>query len=153
MAGRSLNKACLLGNVGKDTELRYTNTGKAVASFSLATGESWRDQSGTMQERTTWHNVVAWDRLAEICNQYVKKGKQVYVEGRIQNRSYDDKDGNKRYISEIVATDLILLGGTGGSGGGERHTNNDFAPSASGPVHEPVHNDFDQNLPDSDLPF
>lgn len=152
MAGRSLNKACLLGNVGKDTELRYTNTGKAVASFSLATGESWRDQSGTMQERTTWHNVVAWDRLAEICNQYVKKGKQVYVEGRIQNRSYDDKDGNKRYISEIVATDLILLGGTGG--GGDRHSSNDFAPSASsGPVHEPAHHDFDQNLPDSDLPF
>jgi single-strand DNA-binding protein len=152
MAGRSLNKACLLGNVGKDTELRYTNTGKAVASFSLATGESWRDQSGTMQERTTWHNVVAWDRLAEICNQYVKKGKQVYVEGRIQNRSYDDKDGNKRYISEIVATDLILLGGTAGTGG-ERHTNQDFASPASGPVHEPVHNDFDQNVPDSDLPF
>lgn len=150
MAGRSLNKACLLGNVGKDTELRYTNNGKAVASFSLATSESWRDQSGTMQERTTWHNVVAWDKLAEICNQYVKKGKQVYLEGRIQNRSYDDKDGNKRYISEIVATDLILLGGTGS---GERSSSShDYSSPASGPVPEPAHSEFDQ-LPDSDLPF
>lgn len=150
MAGRSLNKACLLGNAGKDTELRYTNNGKAVASFSLATSESWRDQSGTNQERTTWHNIVAWDKLAEICNQYVKKGTKVYLEGRIQNRSYDDKDGNKRYISEIVATDLILLGS---GGGGERSSSNhEFSATAAGATHEPAHAEFDQ-LPDSDLPF
>src|SRR5579864_4287188 len=96
MAGRSLNKACILGNAGKDAEIRYTNNGKAVATFSIATNESWKDQSGTLQERTTWHNIVAWERMAEICGNYVKKGKQLYVEGRIQNRQYDDKDGVKK---------------------------------------------------------
>lgn len=118
---KSLNKAQVIGNAGKDAEVRYTGTGKAVASFSVATTDSWKDKaSGQLQERTEWHNIVAWDRLAEICGEYVKKGTKVYIEGRIQNRSYDDKDGNKRYISEIVANDLLLLSGRpeGGGGGG-----------------------------------
>ncbi len=153
MAGRSLNKACILGNVGRDPELRYTNNGKAVATFSIATSTSWRDQNGTTQEKTTWHNIVAWDKLAEICNNYVKKGKQVYIEGRIENRSYDDKDGNKRYVSEIIATDLILLGG-GGEGGGQRSSGYGSGSSSSGSDGSMV--EYDQaaaGIPDADLPF
>jgi single-strand DNA-binding protein len=153
MASRGLNKATLLGHVGKDAELRYTNTGKAVATFSLATSEGYKGQDGNWVDKSTWHNIVAWDRLAEICGNYVKKGKQVYVEGRIQNRSYDDKDGVKKYISEIVANELILLGGGGGggergdSGGGYQSSanNHSSAPSAV--------ESYDQNVPDSDLPF
>ncbi len=154
MAGKSLNKATLLGNTGKDAEVRYTNNGKAVASFTIATNESWKDQSGATQERTTWHNIVAWGGLAEVCGNYVKKGKQIYVEGRIENRSYDDKDGVKKYISEIVLTDMILLGGNdrGGSssngersyGGAPQHTNEQMASPAG---------EFDQSVPDADLPF
>lgn len=115
---RSLNKAQVIGHVGKDAEVRYTGTGTPVATFSVATTESWKDKaSGQMQERTEWHNIVAWSRLAEICGEYVKKGRRVYIEGRIQNRSYDDKDGNKRYTSEIVASDMMLLDGGGQRGG------------------------------------
>ena len=155
MAGKSLNKACLIGNAGKDAELRYTNSGKAYASFSLATSESWKDQSGAQQERVTWHNVVAWDKLGEICGNYVKKGKQIYIEGRINNRSYDDKEGVKKYISEVVATDLILLGG--GAGGGERASSGfsqNSTPSEQ-PSSSPMNAEFDQggSIPDSDLPF
>src|SRR5438876_11912432 len=104
---KSLNKATLIGNAGKDAEIRYTGTGKPVASFTVATTDSWKDKtSGQLQERTDWHNIVAWERLAEICGEYVKKGQRVYIEGRIQNRSYDDKEGNKKYISEIIASDM-----------------------------------------------
>jgi single-strand DNA-binding protein len=166
---KSLNKAQVIGNAGKDAEVRYTGTGKAVASFSVATTDSWKDKvSGQMQERTEWHNIVAWDRLAEICGEYVKKGTKVYIEGRIQNRSYDDKDGNKRYISEIVANDLLLLsgrpdGGSGGGGydqssapaygggnnGGGFNTRNNAAAGAGTPMVP----DFEPAGSDDDLPF
>jgi len=107
---KSLNKVMLIGNLGKDPELRYTGGGAPVATFSLATNESWKDQDGNMQERTEWHNIVAWSKLAEICQQYLKKGRRVYVEGRIQTRSYDDKNtGAKKYMTEIVANNMIML--------------------------------------------
>ena len=107
---RSLNKIMLIGNLGKDPDLRYTGSGVAVATFSLATNESWKDQDGNQQERTEWHNIVAWRKLAEISGEYMKKGKKVFVEGRIQTRSYDDKNtGTKKYITEIVADNIILL--------------------------------------------
>jgi len=106
----SVNKAILIGNLGKDPELRYTPAGRAVATFSIATTEQWRDKEGQKQENTTWHNIVCWGRQAEIANEYLAKGKPVYIEGRIQNRSYDDKDGVKKYISEIVVQRLQLLG-------------------------------------------
>ena len=132
---KSLNKVTLIGNVGKDPEIRYTGTGKAVVSFSLATSDSWKDKTtGQMQEKTDWHNIVAWERLAEIINQYVKKGKRIYLEGRIQTRSYDDKDGVKKYITEIVANDMIMLDGGGQSGGnGEsgRSSESGFRPQSS----------------------
>ncbi len=116
MATKSLNKVMLLGHLGKDPELRYTSNGVAVANFSVATNETWKDQDGNLQERTEWHNIVMWAKLAEIAGEWLKKGKQVYLEGRIQTRSYDDKNGVKRYVTEVVATDLIMLGGPGGAG-------------------------------------
>jgi single-strand DNA-binding protein len=106
----SVNKAILIGNLGKDPDLRYTPSGKAVASFSLATSERWTNQEGQKQENTTWHNIVAWGKQAEVMKEYLSKGKQVYIEGRIQNRSYEDKDGNKKYVSEVVVQNFTFLG-------------------------------------------
>jgi single-strand DNA-binding protein len=109
---KSLNKVMLIGNLGKDPELRFTSTGVPVATFTIATNESWKDQEGNLQERTEWHNIVAWRKLAEICGEWLKKGKKVYIEGRIQTRSYDDKNtGAKRYVTEIVADNMIMLDG------------------------------------------
>jgi single-strand DNA-binding protein len=117
---KSLNKVQLIGNLGKDPELRYTTAGVAVATFTIATNESWKDQDGNLQERTEWHNIVAWRKLAEICGEWLKKGKKIYIEGRIQTRSYDDKNtGAKKYITEIVADNMIMLDGKpGGAEGG-----------------------------------
>lgn len=117
MAQRSLNKVMLLGNLGRDPEVRYTSSGKAVATFTVATSQRWRDQDGNDQERTEWHRVVAWARLGEICGEYLSKGKPVYVEGRIQSREWEDQDGNKRTTVEIVASDIIMLGSPGASPG------------------------------------
>lgn len=114
----SVNKVILVGNLGKDPELRYTPSGAAVATFSLATTERYKDRDGNRQEKTEWHNIVAWRQLAEICGKFLHKGKQVYIEGRIQTRSYDDRDGNKRYITEIVADQMQMLGRAGDEGGG-----------------------------------
>ena len=110
---RSVNKVILVGNLGKDPELRYTNSGVAVATFSIATNESWKDPDGNLQERTQWHNIVAWRKLAEICGEYLKKGNKVYVEGRLQHRNYDDKNGVKRYVSEIVLDEMVMLDSKG----------------------------------------
>ena len=115
---KSLNRVMLIGNLGKDPELRYTTSGVAVATFSLATNESWKDQDGNLQERTEWHNIVAWKKLAEICGEWLKKGKKIYVEGRIQTRSYDDKNtGAKKYMTEIVADNIIMLDSKGAGEG------------------------------------
>ena len=110
MAGRGINKVILIGNLGGDPELRSTPGGTSVASFTLATNESWTDKDGAKQERTEWHRVVAWSRLAEICGQYLRKGSQVYIEGRLQTREWEDKQGNKRKTTEIVARDMQMLG-------------------------------------------
>jgi single-strand DNA-binding protein len=115
---RSLNKVMLIGNLGKDPDLRYTTSGVAVATFSLATNESWKDQDGNQQERTEWHNIVAWRKLAEFTGEYCKKGRKIFVEGRIQTRSYDDRNtGAKKYITEIVADNIILLDPRGSTEG------------------------------------
>lgn len=140
---KSLNKVQLIGNLGKDPELRYTTSGVAVATFSLATSDSWKDQDGNLQERTEWHNIVAWRKLAEICGEWLKKGKKVYIEGRIQTRSYDDKNtGQKRYITEIVADNLIMLDG----GGGGRQASSDQSSSAASAA-EPPPSGGDEDLP------
>ena len=109
---KSLNCVMLIGNVGKDPEISYLASGTAVAKFSIATSESWRDADGNKQERTDWHNIVAWKKLAEIIGQYVHKGSKVFVGGKIQTRSWDDKnDGKKRYATEIIIDNLIMLDG------------------------------------------
>jgi single-strand DNA-binding protein len=113
----SVNKVILVGNVGRDPELRYTQGGQPVASFSIATNERFKDKSGEWKDRTEWHRIVAWARLAEICGEYLKKGSPVYVEGRIQTRDWEDKEGNKRQTTEIVALSMQMLGRRGDSGG------------------------------------
>ncbi|MDY7094293.1 MAG: single-stranded DNA-binding protein [Acidobacteriota bacterium] len=114
-----LNKAMLIGNLGRDPEVRTTPSGQTVASFSLATSRRWRDRDGNRQEQTEWHNIVCWGRQAEIAGQYLQKGKQVYVEGRIQTRSWEDRQtGEKKYKTEIVADNFQMLGSRGDSGGG-----------------------------------
>lgn len=141
----SVNKVILVGNLGKDPEVRFTPSGRAVAKFPLATTDSWMDQESGRQERTEWHNVVVWGKQAESCGQYLAKGRQVYIEGSIRSRSYDDKDGNKRYITEIVAQRVQFLGG----GGGPRSAQYEGAAGASGGF-----DDFSGGpLPDDDIPF
>src|SRR5271154_5307057 len=117
MASRSVNKVILVGHLGRDAETKFTPAGVAVTKFSVATNRRWKDQqSGEWKEETDWANIVLW-RQENLAN-YLTKGKQVYVEGRLQTRSYDDKDGKKQYMTEVVADDVILLGGRGGDGGG-----------------------------------
>src|SRR5262249_39538618 len=117
---KSVNKVILIGRLGRDPELKYTASGVPFCRFSIATDDVWNDKgSGERQERTEWHNIVAWDRLAEICNQYLTKGKQVYIEGSLQTREWDDQEGNKRKTPKIGAGDRAVLSGAGeGAGGG-----------------------------------
>jgi len=145
-----VNKVILIGNLGKDPELRYTPSQQPVATFSLATTERWTDRNGQRQDRTEWHTVVAWGKLGELVNQYLKKGRSAYVEGRITTRSWDDKDGNKRYKTEIVASTVQFLGSNGPSsggpnGGGMDQSIPDYDMRGSSP--EPM------NVPEDDLPF
>jgi single-strand DNA-binding protein len=111
----SVNKVILVGNLGKDPEVRFTNSGSAVARLAVATSEVWNDRDGNRQERTEWHNVVVWGKQGEHCGQYLAKCRQVYVEGSIRTRSYDDKSGTKRYVTEVVAQRVQFLGGGGGT--------------------------------------
>lgn len=113
----SVNKVILIGNLGADPELRYTPGGQAVATFNIATNESWKDKNGQDQDKTEWHRVVVWGKVSENCAQYLAKGRTVYIEGRLQTREWNDKEGNKRYTTEIVANTVQFLGGPGG---GER---------------------------------
>lgn len=109
----SVNKAILIGHLGRDPELRYTQSGRPVASFTLATNERWTGQDGQRNESTTWHNIVAWGKQAETIKEYLTKGRQIYIEGRISNRTYEDKEGNKRYVSEVIVQNFQFLGGRG----------------------------------------
>lgn len=106
---RSLNKVLVIGNLGKDPEMRYTPSGQAVTNFTVATNRTWTDGDGQRREQTEWFNIVAWGKLAEIANQYLAKGRRVYVEGRLQTRSWEDAEGQKRYRTEVVANELIML--------------------------------------------
>jgi single-strand DNA-binding protein len=158
MAGKSVNKVILLGNLGKDPELKYTPSGTPVAKFSLATNDRFKDKDGQWQDRTEWHNVTAWARTAEIAGEYLKKGSKVYIEGSLRTHSWDDKQtGQKKYMTEIIVNDLVLLSGRGegaGDSGG-------FSRGAAAPG-----NNFDQRTPehepaavgsspisDEDIPF
>ncbi|HEV2991399.1 MAG TPA: single-stranded DNA-binding protein [Candidatus Angelobacter sp.] len=157
---KSLNKVMLIGNLGKDPEVKFTPGGTAVAKFSLATNERFKDKAGEWQDRTEWHNIVAWQRLAEIVGEYVKKGSKVYIEGRIQTSSWEDKQsGEKKYRTEIVANDLLLLSGRGeGGGGGDfegRSSRSTAAPSSSFDQRGPQTDDHAQpaEITDEDIPF
>jgi single-strand DNA-binding protein len=164
MAGKSVNKVILIGNLGKDPEVKYTPQGTPVAKFSLATNERFKDKDGNWQDRTEWHNITAWARTAEIVGEYVKKGSKVYIEGSLRTHSWDDKtSGQKKYMTEIVVNDLVLLGGRGEGGGssGEFSGGSRGAGASSGGG-----NNFDQRTPepehagaasgpitDEDIPF
>jgi single-strand DNA-binding protein len=151
----SVNKVILVGNLGRDAELRYTPGGAAVATLNMATTEVWNDKGGQRQEKTEWHRVVLWGKTAESLNEYLTKGKQIYVEGRLQTRQWDDKDGNKRYTTEIRGDRVVLLGGGGGggarSGGGmSRGSSSDEGMSGGQPSGPEA---IDQPLTDDDIPF
>ena len=148
MAGRGVNKVILIGNLGSDPEVKYIPNGSAVANFSLATSESWTDKSsGERQERTEWHRLVLWRKLAEIAGQYLKKGGKIYVEGKLQTRSWDDQSGQKRYTTEVVVDEMQMLDGRGEGG------------SSSAPSGDPGPGAMESHAPqpageeDDDLPF
>ena len=143
----AVNKAIILGNLGRDPEVRFTQSGRAVANFTVATTDTWFDQENGRQERTDWHNIVVWGKQAETCGQYLSTGRQVYVEGRIQTRSYDDRDGNKRYVTEIVAQRVQFLGGGGGEGRSSGQYESGGASSGAGGYEAPPVPD------DDDVPF
>jgi len=117
MSRGGVNKVILIGNLGSDPEVKYTPSGVPVANFSLATSETWNDKSGERQEKTEWHRLVIWRKLAEIAGQYLKKGSKIYIEGKLQTRSWDDQNGQKRYTTEVVVNDLQMLDGRGDGGG------------------------------------
>ncbi len=142
MAG-SVNKVILVGNLGRDAEVRSTPRGDTVATLNLATTETWNDRDGQRQEKTEWHRVVLWGKQADSLKQYLVKGKQIYVEGRLQTRQWDDKDGNKRYTTEIRGDRLVLLGSAGGGRGAQPR---DTSSPADAP--EPA-----SELTDDDIPF
>ncbi len=150
MASRGVNKVILVGNLGADPEIRYTSGGTAVANLRLATTESWTDKTGERTERTEWHRVILWGKTAETASQYLTKGKQVYIEGRLQTREWQDKDGNKKFTTEINANTMLMLGkgdGGGGGGGGRPSRDQSESPEYAGMP------DDGGSAPDDDLPF
>ncbi len=154
---KSVNKVILIGNLGKDPEVKYTPSGVPVAKFSLATNERYKDKAGEWQDRTEWHNIVAWQRLAEIVGEYVKKGSKIYIEGRIQTSSWEDKQsGEKKYRTEIIAQDLVLLSGRGESDSEGRASRS--ASASSGFDQRPAQADeaaapHPAEITDEDIPF
>ncbi|RMF78260.1 MAG: single-stranded DNA-binding protein [Nitrospirae bacterium] len=147
---RSLNRVQLIGNMGQDPEVRYTNSGKAVCNFSIATTHTWKNADGVQQEQTEWHKIVAWGRLAEICGQYLHKGRKVYVEGRLQTRKWQGQDGTDRYTTEVVIDNMIFLGGReGGGNGGGRPADDGFQAAPAEPAAPASSGGFD----DDDIPF
>src|SRR6201988_4917857 len=149
----SVNKVILVGNLGRDAELRYTPGGAAVATINMATTEVWNDKAGQKQEKTEWHRVVLWGKTAESLAEYLTKGKQIYVEGRLQTRQWDDKDGNKRYTTEIRGDRIVLLGGGGRGGGGGGDARAGEESTASGHQGGAAAPDTPEPITDDDIPF
>lgn len=154
----SVNKVILLGRLGQDPELKYTPGGAAVCNFSMATTEAWTDKQGAKQEKTEWHRIVVWGKLAELCNQYLAKGRQAFVEGRLQTRSWDDKDGTKRYTTEVMAATVQFIGGATASNenraAGATSTDRSFNQA---PATENVNQEYqisnDAHFASDDIPF
>jgi len=152
----SVNKVIVLGRLGQDPELKYTPSGAAVCNFTLATSESWQGKDGQKQERTEWHRVVVWGKLAELCNQYLAKGRQAFVEGRLQTRSWDDKDGNKRYTTEINATTVQFIGGQAQAGSNnysQNNNSNNFGGAQAQEESQDYNIATDANFASDDIPF
>lgn len=158
---RSVNKAIIIGNLGADPDIRSTTSGTRVANLSVATSRRWNDRSGQQQEKTEWHRIVLWDKLADIAERYLKKGDQVYIEGEIEYRSYEDKDGVTKYMTEIRAREMVMMGsasGGGGGGGGGSFGSRQPEPARSGGSGGRDNNNYDDFKPDfpeddDDLPF
>ena len=149
---RGVNKVILVGNLGKDPEVRYMPNGNAIANITLATTDSWKDkQTGEQQEKTEWHRIVMFRRLGEIAGEYLKKGSQVYIEGKLQTRKWQDNNGNDRYTTEIVANEMQMLGGRGGGSAGfpadSAPAQSAPAPSAPTPAPAAAGGDFDDDIP------
>jgi single-strand DNA-binding protein len=144
---RGVNKVILVGNLGSDPDVRFTQSGQAVAHFNIATTDSWTGKDGQQQERTEWHRIVVWGKTAENCGKYLSKGRQVYVEGRLQTRDWQDRDGNKRQTTEVVAQEVQFLGGGGGSGARAG------TPEDSQPAGAPSTGDGPGGPPEDDIPF
>ncbi|HEY5776398.1 MAG TPA: single-stranded DNA-binding protein [Xanthomonadales bacterium] len=151
---RGINKVILVGNLGKDPEIKYTASGGAIANLTIATSDSWNDkQTGEKVEKTEWHRVVAFQRLAEIMGEYLKKGSQVYIEGKLQTRKWQDQNGQDRYTTEIVANDMQMLGGRGGDAGGQpQGGGGGFRKNTSAPA-EPAKPAYENDFADDDIPF
>ena len=149
----SVNKVILVGNLGKDPEVRHMPNGDAVANFSIATTDTWKDKNGMRQERTEWHNISMYRRLAEIAGEYLKKGSSVYVEGRLQTRKWQDKNGQDRYTTEIICDQMQMLGGKSGGGGEGRRDDYDDSPPPP-PVHRAPQQAASRTEDmDDDIPF
>lgn len=150
----SVNKVIIIGRLGQEPELKYTPSGAAVCNFSVATSDSWTDKGGQKQERTEWHRIVVWGKLAELCNQYLAKGRQVFVEGSLQTRSWDDQNGQKRYTTEINARNIQFLGAGAAAGSGDRADRssgmNQEMPDSFGGDYQPA---TDANFTADDIPF
>lgn len=151
----SINKVILIGRLGKDPEVKYTPSGAPVAKFTLATDEVFKDRSGEQQKRTEWHNIVAWNRLAEICGEYLTKGKQVYIEGSIRSRQWEDQSGNKRTSYDIVAREMKMLGSKGDSGRAASSAAADPSPGPreAEPTPAPEPPRAETEITDEDIPF
>jgi len=156
----SVNKVILLGRLGQDPELKYTPSGAAVCSFSMATSENWTDKSGQKQEKTEWHKIVVWGKLAEVCNQYLAKGRQAYIEGRLQTRSWEDNTGQKRYMTEINASTVQFIGEKAAANGQQRNeysqeapSNNSGASQSGSVLDQDYHLSSDASFTADDIPF
>ena len=151
----SLNKVMILGRLGQDPELKYTPSGAAVCNFSVATTESWTDKSGQKQERTEWHRIVVWGKLGELCNQYLSKGRQAFVEGTLQTRSWEGQDGSKRYTTEINAKNVQFIGGQASAGKGDygRNEMSQENPATDNALNQDYNVSTDANFTADDIPF
>jgi len=150
---RGVNKVILVGNLGKDPEIKYTASGAAIANLTIATSESWNDkQTGEKVEKTEWHRVVAFQRLAEIMGEYLKKGSQVYIEGKLQTRKWQDQNGQDRWTTEVVANDMQMLGSRGGDAGGQPQGGGGFRKSPA-PQQAAAQPASDNDFADDDIPF
>jgi len=151
---RGINKVILVGNLGKDPEMKYTASGAAIANITVATSESWNDkQTGEKVDKTEWHRVVAFQRLAEIMGEYLKKGSQVYIEGKLQTRKWQDQNGQDRYTTEIVADQMQMLGGRGGEGDNRQQGAGGFRANPSQQQTAPSQQNQDNDFADDDIPF